>query len=79
MILECYYTKRFHDSYYLQRCTHLCLKKKPTKFKGADARKDKHPGGEGAPGYFLGWYVPPGTPNWHPVLKEISPKIDTPF
>ena len=26
---------------------------------------------------FLGGYVPPGTPNWHPVLKEISPKIDT--
>ena len=31
------------------------------------------------PGYFLGGYVPPGTPNWHPVLKKISPKIDTPF
>ena len=30
MILGCYYTKRFHDSYYLQRCTHLCLKKKKT-------------------------------------------------
>ena len=30
-------------------------------------------------GYFLGGYVPPGTPNWHPVLKKISPKIDTPF
>ena len=30
-------------------------------------------------GYFLGGYVPPGTPNWHPVLKTISPKIDTPF
>ena len=29
--------------------------------------------------YFLGGYVPPGTPNWHPVLKTISPKIDTPF
>ena len=26
----------------------------------------------------LGGYVPPGTPNWHPVLKTISPKIDTP-
>ena len=34
---------------------------------------------EGALGYFLGGYVPPGTPNWHPVLKKISPKIDTPF
>ena len=33
----------------------------------------------GALGYFLGGYVPPGTPNWHPVLKKISPKIDTPF
>ena len=36
-------------------------------------------GGEGALGYFLGGYVPPGTPNWHPILKKISPKIDTPF
>ena len=35
--------------------------------------------GGGALGYFLGWYVPPGTPNLHPVLKKISPKIDTPF
>ena len=24
-------------------------------------------------------YVPPWTPNWHPVLKKIFPKIDTPF
>ena len=37
----------------------------------------KGPGG--ALGYFLGGYVPPGTPNWHPVLEKISPKIDTPF
>ena len=36
-------------------------------------------GGGGALGYFLGGYVPPGTQNWHPVLKKISPKIDTPF
>ena len=36
-------------------------------------------GGDGALGYFLGGCVPPGTPNWHPVLKKISPKIDTPF
>ena len=36
------------------------------------------PGG-GALGYILGGYVPPGTPNWHPVLKRNSPKIDTPF
>ena len=35
--------------------------------------------GRGALGYFLGEYVPPGTPNWHPVLKKNSPKIDTPF
>ena len=33
----------------------------------------------GALGYILGGYVPPGTPNWHPVLKKISPKIDIPF
>ena len=43
----------------------------------------------GALGYFLGGYVPPGTPNWHPVLKKfplkliprsrIRPKTDTPF
>ena len=35
--------------------------------------------GGGALGYFLGGYVPPGTLNWHPVLKKISPKIDTPL
>ena len=28
---------------------------------------------------FLGGYVPPGTPNWLPVLKKNSHKIDTPF
>ena len=32
------------------------------------------PGGGRALGYFLGGYVPPGTPNWHPVLEKISPK-----
>ena len=42
MILECYYTKHFHDSYYLQRRTHLRLKNKPRKFKGAATRKDTH-------------------------------------
>ena len=36
-------------------------------------------GGGGALAYFLGGYVPPRTPNWHPVLKKISPKTDTPF
>ena len=41
--------------------------------------KDPLPGGGGALGYFLGGYVPPGTPNWQPVLEKISPKIDTPF
>ena len=33
----------------------------------------------GALEYFLGGYVPPGTPNWHPVLEKISPNIDAPF
>ena len=37
------------------------------------------PGGGGTLRYFLGGYVPPGTPNWHPVLKTNSFKIDTPF
>ena len=37
-----------------------------------------YPGG-GVLGKFLGGYVPPGSPNWHPVLEKISPKIDTPF
>ena len=32
----------------------------------------RSPGG-GALGYFLGVYVPPVTPNWHPVLKNIFP------
>ena len=31
----------------------------------------------GALGYFWGGYVPPGTPNWHPVLEKIFPKIGT--
>ena len=36
-------------------------------------------GGE-ALGCFLGGYVPPGTPNnLAPVLKKMSPKIDTLF
>ena len=26
-----------------------------------------------------GGYVPPKTPNWHPVLTQSSPKIDTLF
>ena len=47
-------------------------------------------GGGAALGYFLGGYVPPGTPNWHPALKKkialklilrsgIRPKTNTPF
>ena len=36
-------------------------------------------GGGGVLGYFLGGYVLPGTPNWHPILEKIYPKIDTPF
>ena len=46
------------------------------------------PGGGGT-WVFLGEYVPPGTLNWHPVLKKnplkliprsrIRPKTDTPF
>ena len=40
------------------------------KGKGRE-RRTKKP--RGALGYFLGGYVPPGTPNWHPVLKTISP------
>ena len=35
-------------------------------------------GGGGARGYFLGGSVPPGTPNWHPGLKKLYAKIDTP-
>ena len=31
--------------------------------------------GGGALGYFLGGYVPPGTPNWHPVLKQFPLKL----
>ena len=44
-----------------------------------NCRKFSQPPGGGALGYFLGGYVPLGTPNWHPVLKKISLKIDTPF
>ena len=36
-----------------------------------DYDAENYPGG--ALGYFLGGYVPPGTPNWHPILKKISP------
>ena len=33
------------------------------------------PGQGGALGYFLGGYVPPGTPNWHLVLKKFRLKL----
>ena len=32
-------------------------------------------GGGGHLGIFWGGYVPPGTPNWHPVLKKIPLKL----
>ena len=41
--------------------------------------EEKAQGPGGALGYFLGGYVPPGTPNWHPILEKISAKIDTPI
>ena len=34
---------------------------------------EANPGGGGALGYFWGGYVPPGTQNWHPVLKQNFP------
>ena len=37
------------------------------------AGRGEEPGGGGALGYFLRGYVPPGTPNWHPVLKKNFP------
>ena len=42
------------------------------------------PGGRGEGGghlgiFWVGMCRPPGTSNWHPVLKKNSPKIDTPF
>ena len=36
------------------------------------------PGGGGAHGYFLGGYLPPGTPKLYPVLENAS-EMDTPF
>ena len=33
------------------------------------------PGGGGALGYFLGGYVPPGAPNWQPVLEKFPLKL----
>ena len=51
--------------------------KKLFKVRSVDPIARSVPGG--ALGYFLGGYVPHETPNWHPVLKKNSPKIDTPF
>ena len=38
------------------------------------SKLSRSPGGGGHLGIFLGGYVPPGTPNWHPVLKRNSSK-----
>ena len=54
-------------------------KDRDTRAKEAGESDDESSFPGGAIGYFLGGYVPPGTPNWHPVLKKISPKIDTLF
>ena len=40
-----------------------------SKMHAPESAKASAPGG-GALEYFLGWYVPPGTLNWHPVLKK---------
>ena len=50
-----------------------------TRYKKIDKYIERVQARGGALGYFLGGYVPPGTSNWHPVVKKISPKIDTPF
>ena len=49
----------------------------PVNSKRSATQATTDPGG--ALGYFWGGYVPPRTPNWHLVLKKMSPKIDTPF
>ena len=50
---------------------------RPVNSKRPATQATTDPGG--ALGYFWGGYVPPRTPNWHLVLKKMSPKIDTPF
>ena len=62
------FTTELHNVYY------RTLNRKTTS-RGRDGTQ----GEGGALGYFLGGYVPPGTPNWQPVLEKIPPKIDTPF
>ena len=44
-----------------RQVSHMAQKAVPSKTPG------------GALGYFLGGYLPPGTPNWHPVLKKEFP------
>ena len=68
------YLKNIHKNPKYGKVRQVPTREIPTKFPGWDLS----PRG-GALGYFLGGYVPPGTPNWHPVLEKISPKIDTPF
>ena len=67
-------SKKAKDLYLLSRTTPLHVQ-----HPGGLLRTWVEIPGGGALGYFLGGYVPPGTPNWHPVLKKISPKIDTLF
>ena len=43
------------------------------RISGVEIDADGYDPGGGALGYFLGRYVPPGTPNWHPVLKKDFP------
>ena len=45
---------------------------------GEVAVSSPRPGGGGT-WVFFGWVCAAGTPNWHPVLKKVSPKTDTPF
>ena len=63
----------------LVRGVHLCMSFKRQSCEMQETRAVARGGGGGALGYFLDGYVPPGTPNWHPVLKKNPPKIDTPF
>ena len=63
-----------HTAGLVDTAIYRTLKSKSQKYR---LKKSSIPGG--ALGYFLGGYVPPGTPNWHPVLKKNSPKIDTLF
>ena len=69
-----------HSLSFLENCAHFLMAEMGKVYTHYRTELLLQPrGGGGALGYFLGGYVPPGTPNWHPVLKKISPKIDTPF